>query len=136
MELKLMQLRKQKGFRTRAAFAGELGISERKLKAWETGETRIYFDDVIRIADALDCSVDELAGRRNPGTLDDERSHALIRDYQRLSDLAKNYAAASVHGMAELEDFGRRNAPEANSPEYRTVPFEGGAASPAHPGTH
>ncbi len=104
MELQLMQLRKKAGYRSRSAFADVLGISERKLKAWEVRETRITFEDACMIADALECSLDELAGRDEyVGTFSDGRQMALNSVYSALSDEGKDAALGSVRGIKAAE---------------------------------
>lgn len=63
MDLQLMRLRKQAGYRSRAEIAKALEVSERKYKSWETEEVRLTLEDACRIADLLHCTLDELAGR-------------------------------------------------------------------------
>ena len=62
MDLQLMRLRKEAGYKSRKVIADVLGISERKYKSWETEEVRLTLDDACDIADLLDCTLDELAG--------------------------------------------------------------------------
>lgn len=100
MNLQLQQLRKAAGYKSREKFAETLGISERKLKAWESQETRITFEDACSIADVLHCSLDELAGRTAyVGSYSDARQMQMNDDYARLSESKKDAAADTVRGM-------------------------------------
>lgn len=100
MNLQLQQLRKAAGYKSRGKFAETLGISERKLKAWESQETRITFEDACLIADVLHCSLDELAGRTAyVGSYSDSRQAQVNDDYARLSESKKDAAADTVRGM-------------------------------------
>lgn len=104
MDLQLMQLRKAAGYKNRSSFAKELGISERKIKAWEVQETRITFEDACMIADFLNCSLDELAGRfEYVGSYSDDRQRELNNNYEALSNEGKDAALGSVRGIRASE---------------------------------
>ena len=68
-------------------FAELLGVSPRVYNRWETGDAVPHFDTVVKIAEALDVSIDALAGRTEPN------SHALLRNpelhqlYQQVDEL-------------------------------------------------
>ncbi|HAM14777.1 MAG TPA: hypothetical protein DCP91_02715 [Eggerthellaceae bacterium] len=62
MELMLKELRKKNRI-TQEQLAEMVGATKRKIGAWERGENDIPMDYAVSIADALECSVDELAGR-------------------------------------------------------------------------
>lgn len=104
MNLKLMQLRKAAGFRSRDDFADHLGVGRRKYKGWETQETNMSFTQACMVADALGCSLDELAGRTEfVGSFSDERQAVMNDDYARLSDAGKDAAAGAVRGIRASE---------------------------------
>lgn len=61
MGLRLKRLREAAGL-TQAALAAAAGVSMRSYQQWEQGVRTPLFDAVVRIAQALDVSLDELAG--------------------------------------------------------------------------
>lgn len=63
MDLQLARLRKDAGYSSRAKFAAAFGVTERQIKAWETGERKLSLERACDVADFLGCSLDELAGR-------------------------------------------------------------------------
>lgn len=104
MDLKLMQLRKAAGYKNRDDFADHLNISRRKYKGWESQETNMSFTQACMVADALGCSLDELAGRTEfAGTYSDNRQAVMNDDYNHLSDAGKDAAAGAVRGIRASE---------------------------------
>ena len=70
---RLKQLRNERKLpQTRVAEL--LGVSPRVYSRWETGDVTPHFDTIVRLADTLGVSLDELAGRK------DVSSQALIRN--------------------------------------------------------
>ena len=103
MELQLMQLRKKAGYKNRDDFADKIGVERRTYKAWEARERNMNFPQACMVADALNCSLDELAGRSAPNKLTDPYEHELIENYRastperqdRLIDTSRDFAAMS-----------------------------------------
>ena len=64
MELKenLKLFRKQAGI-GQAKLADMIGISPKTVSHWETGYTEPSVDELIKLADIFDVSIDELVGR-------------------------------------------------------------------------
>lgn len=94
MDLQLMRLRKEAGFKSRASIASALGVSERKYKSWETEEVRLTLEDACDIADLLHCTLDELAGRSfQPAEYSDPRQQSLNYSYSLLDDRSKGELA-------------------------------------------
>jgi transcriptional regulator with XRE-family HTH domain len=84
----LKQLRESRGL-TQARLAGLIAVSPRVYNRWETGAAAPRLDTLVKIADILNVTLDELVGRsesfseveiRNP------RLHALYRHINHLSD--------------------------------------------------
>ena len=50
--------------------ADKIGTSSQVISNWERGYTKPNDDDLVRLADALDCSVDELLGRQPKPIID------------------------------------------------------------------
>lgn len=65
MELRLQELRKQRRM-TQAELGKAVGVSMRVVSGWERGETDITLIDAARVADVLECTLDELIGRDFP----------------------------------------------------------------------
>lgn len=64
MELRenLKLLRRQTGI-GQAKLADMIGISPKTVSHWETGYTEPSVDELIKLADVFDVSIDELVGR-------------------------------------------------------------------------
>ena len=100
MNLQLQQLRKAAGYRNRDEFAAVLGVKPGTYKTWETGTRKMSFEQACMVADVLDCSLDELAGRTAyVGSYSDSRQAQMNDDYARLSESKKDAAADTVRGM-------------------------------------
>lgn len=101
MNLQLMRLRKEAGYKSRSAIAKELGISERKYKSWETEEVRLTLDDACDIADLLHCTLDELAGREfSPAEYSDPMQAELNACYERMNDAGRTTLVSSARMMS------------------------------------
>lgn len=104
MNLKLMQLRKAAGYKNRDDFAAVLGVKPRTYKTWESQESNMSFAQACMVADALHCSLDELAGRTEfVGSYTDQRQAIMNEDYAHLSDAGKDAAAGAVRGIRASE---------------------------------
>lgn len=62
-KLQLKRLRKAAGIKTQADMAALLNVPERRYASWERGEVGINLEQACDIADVLECTLDELAGR-------------------------------------------------------------------------
>jgi len=87
---RLRQLRTARKL-TQTRVAELLGVSPRVYTRWENGDATPLFATVVKLADILDVSLDELAGRTE--TDDDERAgihnpelHRLYKKVNQLSD--------------------------------------------------
>lgn len=114
MRLQLKQLRKSKGFKSRAALAEEIGVPERRVKAWETGESLIQLDDACLVADALGCTLDDLVGRVPPENSLDAQLAGLYDDFAHLSNTGKAAVAAAARGIRVSEADGGEYPPPFN----------------------
>lgn len=85
---RLRQLRTQRKL-TQGRMAEILGVSLRMYCRWEAGEAMPYVDSLIKIADALDVSSDELLGRdelKTEGKIHNLELHRLYQQVDQLSD--------------------------------------------------
>lgn len=90
MELNLKELRKRKGM-TQEELASAIGATKRRIGAWERGENDIPMDFAVSIADVLDCTVDEIAGRNSkvPVLSLDFDERLLVRLYRNMDEEAR-----------------------------------------------
>lgn len=95
MKLKLTELRIQSGYETMGQFARHLHMSESTYANYESGRRRVSLKLACLFADALHCSLDELAGR----TVKNESSD-LMRLYMSMSDEGKDALLAAAIGIA------------------------------------
>lgn len=111
MDLQLMKLRKRAGYRNRDDFAAALGINKHTYKSWETGAAMMSLAQACRVAEVLDCSLDELAGRweyvKEPKYFD-----------PRQEALNGHFASLNEEGKDDLLKFAKSFAAD---PERRTV---------------
>lgn len=66
MNIRLKELRKMRGYRSARAFAASVGIQERTYRNYEQNERSLSLEVACKICDALNCSLDDLAGRKRP----------------------------------------------------------------------
>lgn len=101
MELRLREIRKSRNM-TQTQLGKEVGVSMRVVSGWERNETDISLIDAARVADVLECTLDELVGRdfhtdrADPLTSEEDRLVSLYRD-------ANAQGQATIMGVAELQ---------------------------------
>lgn len=66
MASRLKRLREAAGL-TQADLAREADVSLRAVQHWEYGKRTFSFETALILADALGCTLYELAGRKEPG---------------------------------------------------------------------
>lgn len=66
MKTQLQRIRKEKGFKSARAFAEHIGMSKNTYTNYEQGTRPITLELAWEFADALECTLDELAGREWP----------------------------------------------------------------------
>jgi len=84
----LKELREARGL-TQARLAELLEISPRVYNRWETGAAAPRLDTLVRIADILSVTLDELVGRTEPSSevvIQNPKLQALYHQIDRLSD--------------------------------------------------
>ena len=83
---RLKLLRSQRNI-TQVRLAQLIEVSPRVYNRWETGDAVPHFDTVVKIAEALDVSLDELAGRKEASAKATLRNPELHQLYQRVDEL-------------------------------------------------
>lgn len=106
MDLQLMNLRIAAGYPKRPQFAEAYGINVYTLKDWESGKTKLKFEEASDLADFLGCTLDELAGKKPPlPDYGSRQANRLMEDFQALSEEGKTAAANAVHGIRMGEEY-------------------------------
>ena len=85
---RLRQLRKARKL-TQTRVAELLGVSPRVYTRWENGDATPLFGTVVKLADILDVSLDELAGRKETNgdaKIHNPELHRLYKKVDQLSD--------------------------------------------------
>ncbi|MBR5814335.1 MAG: helix-turn-helix transcriptional regulator [Bacteroidaceae bacterium] len=90
----IAKLRKEKGY-SQSDMANLLGEKLRTYQSWERGEYMFNFAQACRIADVLDCTLDELAGR-TPPVIEQPEIDPRIVEAKSLLDSAIEDALASI----------------------------------------
>lgn len=73
---------------TQTRLAELLQVSPRVYSRWETGDVTPHFDTIVRIAELLEVSLDDLAGRTESQAPPKIRNHELHRLYQKVDLLS------------------------------------------------
>jgi transcriptional regulator with XRE-family HTH domain len=81
---------------TQTRLAELLEISPRVYSRWETGDVTPHFDTIVRLADTLSVSLDELAGRTDVASETAIRNPELNRLYKKVDQLSDEDQKALV----------------------------------------
>ena len=81
---------------TQTRLAELLEVSPRVYSRWETGDVTPHFDTIVRIAELLGISLDELAGNKDLGVEPQIRNHELHRLYKKVDQLSDEDQKALV----------------------------------------
>ena len=63
MKTRLQEIRKERGWKSARAFAEHIGMPVSTYTNYEQGKRMLMFDTAITLCNALNCTLDELAGR-------------------------------------------------------------------------
>ena len=111
MKTNLQNMRKAAGYKSAAAFAESLELSVNTYTAYEQGRHSMTLETAWEFADALNCTLDELAGREWPRPVfDDPRQEAINQAYEASDEPAR---ASILDGAqnALAASQGRKEAP-------------------------
>lgn len=81
MKTQLQRIRKEKGFRSARAFAEHIGMSKNTYTNYEQGTRPLTLELACDFADALECTLDELAGREWPAPEFADPGQAALNGY-------------------------------------------------------
>ena len=117
MDLQLKRIRKMRGVK-QGEIARELGVKTSRYGTWERGERNMSFPQACAIADILDCTLDEIAGREPVREYTDPRQEQLNGCYESLNEESKTQVSEMVKSIAadparriEKEGEGREDLP-------------------------
>lgn len=99
MDLQLKRIRKMRGF-NQDEIAQELGVKTSRYGTWERGERNMSFPQACAIADILDCTLDEIAGRKPVREYTDSRQEQLNGCYESLNEESKTEVSNMVKSIA------------------------------------
>jgi transcriptional regulator with XRE-family HTH domain len=85
---RLQRLRREKGV-TQAELAELLGVSQPIVSDYERGELRLHGELIVKLAEILNCSADELLGLQARQTATGGGNRRLLRRLQQLDLLPK-----------------------------------------------
>lgn len=103
MKTQLQAMRKRAGYKSAKAFADSIGMNSATYTDYEQGRRAFTLEKAWEFADVLECSLDELAGRRWPPddlTTMDPRRRTMIESYDALTDDGKTLASEMVASVA------------------------------------
>ena len=105
----LKELRNQRGL-SQVRLAELLGVTARVYNRWEREETTPRFDTVVSIANVLEVSLDELAGRvPNSGQvrINNPELHRLYAEINNLSDEDQHALEILLDSLVKRSQIGR-----------------------------
>ena len=100
-----VQYLKEKGI-TAYSVAKGAGIPQGQMNQYKNGKRTPTAENLVKIADYLDCTIDFLLGRSKEELNEPEDEHRLIKAYRQLTDEGQR----AVLNFAEMS---------ANSPQYK-----------------
>lgn len=101
LKTKLQAMRKRAGYKSAREFADHAGINVNTYTNYEQGKANMSLVQAWELADLLDCTIDELAGRRVP------EKPSMSASEQRVLDV---YRASDIRGRENIESAIEREA--------------------------
>lgn len=108
MRTNLQAMRKRAGFKSAKAFAEYMGVNVSTYTKYEQGLSEMSLERAWEFADALHCSLDEIAGRTTPESdkqdeFEDERQANLNDYYESMDDESKAAITETARIMSGKE---------------------------------
>lgn len=99
MEIRLKEIRTRNGM-TQAELAAILSVKLPTYRTWERGTTMMNLEQAYNCAIALNCTIDEIAGRPpRPRVFADPDQQQLNEQYEELNATGRRKAAGSVEDI-------------------------------------
>lgn len=106
MKTQLQAIRKQAGYKSAKAFADHIGMPVGTYTDYEQGRRMFTLEKAWEFADALDCTLDELAGRKAPNRASgDARMGSIADSYESMNDTGRARLAEQAEMMANSGMF-------------------------------
>lgn len=87
----LQAQRKKAGFKSAKAFADHVGVNQSTYTDYEQGKASLSYERAWEFADALDCTLDALGGRKPPERVyDDPRQEAMNDSFEVMNDRGRD----------------------------------------------
>ena len=105
--LKIKEMRLWEGL-TQKQLAEKVGLSAHNVGDWERGKAEPSVSDLIKLADAFDCSVDSLVGRKDYGdggtgnTSLSKDEIKLLKAFRELPDKAREFIISSAETLKNI----------------------------------
>lgn len=102
MRTQLQAMRKRAGFKSAKAFAECIGMSVGTYTQYEQGQISLSLERAWEFADALDCTLDELAGRKPPGKSNgcDPTLRRIAENFESMNEVGRDRLAEQAEMMA------------------------------------
>ena len=108
MKSNLQNIRKAAGYTSAKSFAESIGMSVETYTQYEQGQRNMSLEVAWELADALDCTLDELAGRKRPSNeLLDEHKESLNEYYESMNEHGRVRLAEHAEMMAKSGMFAK-----------------------------
>lgn len=106
MRTRLQEMRKRAGFSSAKAFAEHIGMSVSTYTKYEQGVSEMTLERAWQFADALGCTLDEIAGRVVNGPDQEDAESQISYYFANLPDDAKDVLlqSAKLMGGAKREE--------------------------------
>lgn len=101
----LQKVRKKAGFKSAKAFAEHMGLNPNTYTDYEQGRIDFTLEKAWEFADALNCTLDELAGRESPpARIDDPLKRQVVDAYDSMTQAGRESLAGVAKGLATLPE--------------------------------
>lgn len=109
MKTQLQAIRKQAGYKSAKAFADHIGMPVGTYTDYEQGRRMFTLEKAWEFADALDCTLDELAGRKPPGKSNgcDPTLRRIAENFESMNSTGRERLAEQAEMMAGSELFAK-----------------------------
>lgn len=105
MRTQLQKVRKRAGFKSAKAFAEHMGLNPNTYTDYEQGRIDFTLEKAWEFADALNCTLDELAGRESPpARIDDPLKRQVVDAYDSMTQAGRESLAGVAKGLAALPE--------------------------------
>ena len=101
----LKKVRKKAGFKSAKAFAEHMGLNPNTYTDYEQGRRQFTLEKAWEFADALNCTLDELAGRESPPVrIDDPLKRQVVDAYDSMTQAGRESLAGVAKGLSALPE--------------------------------